>query len=718
MHHQTSLCFASIFVLLGANAKDYTGSMGKEIHLKSLLLDDLNICVIKTTSSNMQHIFGSLYWCAKNQILHCLVRDKTNLPKTGRLRGRYCGSIWMREEVLAPFTKTIIMQLSDGYNIHLSILQFNLYVSKHERCSHNNMFFMSLGFNSDTYCGVRIPWTLVIKESLVALHLSLSSIKPYAVKLFYIGFHLNWIHDIHQINKLNMLGYFWSSIEVTKSSYMSHTEIIQYMYYLITNPSRYFEIRISYVDLSNSDVTVYDGPGRMSNVLFDNHDPSNFQNAMVKSSANCIFLRIQQFNFTTFRIHTKNANMKISNCQETFRHGIITIKSSNYLNIACLYAFDIYLKLTIQSFQFSGPNMMTDLSQFTCQYGGLNVMFSNGKWFEFCQNVYYLDIYSERKAMYFTFISFSGYSQGHIRAAIIPKFCPAIYAELLKPGSVLKFDFKTECTRFICSPSINDMTKCVIKLGPPPLGTTEISLGQLKTLSLCDPQYTDIKPNERMTARMRSVNFPNWPFDLNRTIIHTWTNFTDSINMKFYHLHNASLMLPSFCKNSRRQMGVVVAISACTDNQHGQHASIAVKHIPVLSEDCTGVVHNFKPVEINKVGSGRYHDFLYKDSGGVNREHIVLVTYKTCPAECRNYKYSTFVRNIDGRTVLETTSYVGDFSATGDYHRGFRVSMLIPNKTCEKHHECILSIHMSKTEVKDEISARNNSERVIINPNK
>ena len=721
-------CFMSIFVI-AVNAQYHTGSMGEQVQLKSLAFDDMKICLIKIKPVSAKQTWGTLDLCANQQFFNCLLRETANYlpPEPGRLRGRYCGSIWMHETIRITVMKTMTVQLGDGYNMHFSILYFSLPVSKHEICSQNNMVLISSQFKSEKYCGFRIPWTLVITESRVSLLLSLSSFKPYAIKLYYIGFHLDWMRNVQQINKLVMFRKDKLSsmpFDLSKLPYMSHTSIIQYTYCFITAPSNYFKIHIPYVDLSNSDVIIHDGPGRLSNIIFDFHTQTYFQDTVVGSSANSIFLTIQQVKFTSFRFHIDIFNYKNSFpiCTKKYLNkGLVTISSTISLNIVCRYRIKTikeYAKIFIKSFRFHGPNMMIESSDYICQYGGLMFVFTDSNWFEVCENIHEWRIYSTIRNIFLYFVSFSGYSYGYLKAMITRTPCPTTYMELFPPGSLFEFNLQNDCEQFICPPSFNDMPKCVIKLGPPPLGTAEIKIEQKDTLSSCNPLNHNNTPKRSMTASIKSVTLDNWPFNLKKIVSHTWTSFKNLTSKTFNFLYSAYLSLPNLCKNSRIQFAVTVRISTCTISKKDGLQYNAVNSIPVLTDNCMAAAYTFKPAEKEKVSKGKYHDFFYKDSGDEHKGHIVRVYYKNCPMECRQYKYSTFVRQMDGQTVLEFTTNVGKLTFTGGYHRGFRVSMLMPNKSCEINFECSLHIAIQKSFTDKASNAVDKSRRVIIYPKK
>ena len=710
-----TVCLVWFVMLVTGNSQYYTGSLGEQVQLKSLFFDDLSICVIKTPGVSVLQTYDSLYFCAKNLFFNCLLRKNTNYSTKRWLRGRYCGSIWMHEKGRTPSTKKIVVQLNDDYYIHFSILHFNFPVSRYESCSHNNMVLLSSRFKSEAYCGFRVPWTLVIKESRVFLHLSLSSLKPYGVELFYTGVHLNWISNIHQVNTLLMLSNFVSTIDVMRSSYMTHTSILQHTYCLMANPSRHFEIHIAYVYLSHSKVILHDGPGRLSNIIFDSKDGTHLQDAMITSTGNSIFLRIQQFHFSYFRFHIISSNLyRFPICKTSLMNGIFTITSSKLFSLACIHQLIGYKIINIKSFEFYGPNMLIDSPKSVCQYGGLLVYFSKGNWESLCDNVLNFAIYSTHKTIFLIFVSFSGYSHGHLKAGIFSTRCPTTYIELLSPRSLFQMNLTKGCAHLICPPSINGLPKCVVKLGPPQLGPAEIRIRQKKTLSSCSPRYNDITSNEKMTTIMKSVIVDNWPFDLKSTI--PWTNFTGKAT--YDYLYSTYLKIPRFCNNSRLQLTVFVKISTCYLAEIGEFLYNAVNDIQVLTDECFNTEFVFKSDIYNKKRNDKKHDFYYKDSGDVNTGNIIVVNYKTCPMECRHYKYSTFVRQIDGRTVVEYTANVGTRTYTGDFHRGFRVSMLIPNTTSERQLDCTLRLYLQESFRNATNSGVNNSGKVVIRPKK
>ena len=217
----------------------------------------------------------------------------------------------------------------------------------------------------------------------------------------------------------------------------------------------------------------------------------------------------------------------------------------------------------------------------------------------------------------------------------------------------------------------------------------------MNTLSYCDINDPEYITEQSRTVIMKTVTIDNWPFDLETRMSHTWTNISAQIIKKYDYLKNASLFLPALCLGSRGQMTVIVKVSTC-EKQRGYYRQRFGNNIPALSDDCLASAYNFNPVGNANVTMNIYHDFIYRENGYINNEYDIWMRYSKCPAKCRHYKYSTFIKKVDGTTIFEFTSSVGDVTFTGGHHRGFRVTLLKSNTSCDKDRTCALSLHIQK----------------------
>ena len=75
---------------------------------------------------------------------------------------------------------------------------------------------------------------------------------------------------------------------------------------------------------------------------------------------------------------------------------------------------------------------------------------------------------------------------------------------------------------------------------------------------------------------------------------------------------------------------------------------------------------------------------------------LINVRYSSCPIECRNYRYSVYVRSKDNETVFQQTAYVGRELTAGHNHRGYRVSIIKPDQLCSQHMNCVLQLWVNE----------------------
>ena len=69
-----------------------------------------------------------------------------------------------------------------------------------------------------------------------------------------------------------------------------------------------------------------------------------------------------------------------------------------------------------------------------------------------------------------------------------------------------------------------------------------------------------------------------------------------------------------------------------------------------------------------------------------------MVGYSKCPMNCRHYIYSIFVKMMDNKTVRRYTTNVGQYTYTGKYHRGLRLTISPPDPLCDQHMQCQLQL--------------------------
>ena len=357
------------------------------------------------------------------------------------------------------------------------------------------------------------------------------------------------------------------------------------------------------------------------------------------------------------------------------------------------------LSLNVSQFVFTGPDTLID-DDYNCQYGGLIIYFVTAidRQFEYCNNVNNFPIYSDTNEINIVLVWFSGYSSGSFNGNIYEGDCKMYYLEVFPKGVVYIPDLTVTsgsaigCHSFICAPLVEGIqNKCSLRIDHS--STISLQVKYQQTLGTCDPAVKE-QSSEKAFVYSLNVSFSNnWPFG---TPVNTYTrhNLSGHANHNFDYLHNGKLSLNLMCNKSepRKQVSVVITKSECLKRHHQLYTNIVVQSIPALTERCLQYVYTFTSDTMQISRDGNYHDFIYKDSGHINTGHDVSVKYETCPSECRKYKFSLFVKNAGKSSITEYISDIGHTIFTGFYHRGFRISIVQPEKICIRNSECKLQL--------------------------
>ena len=321
---------------------------------------------------------------------------------------------------------------------------------------------------------------------------------------------------------------------------------------------------------------------------------------------------------------------------------------------------------------------------------------------EFCESLYHYTLHSNNKSLTFIVVWFSGYSHGELTASLSASDCSTFYAQFYLPKPALSLpnilhrpivDLSHICEIFICpAPQNPHQNRCIVQLGPHSLGTTSLSIIYLYTLNTCDSKF---KYGHTSEISLKYIALNNWPLNLTPNISHTYHNISDDIVMEFDYLHMANISVGYMCQPemTRMQMAIVFKQSSCKQGQRGQLKKLVVNKIPSLHGACSDLTHYFTPTSMDSEG---YLNFLYKDTGQINEGIDFMVSYSKCLMNCRNYRYSIFVRMVDNETTHRYTTHVGQYTYTGKYHGGFRLTISPPNPMCDQHLQCQLQLTFAR----------------------
>ena len=705
-----------LFVFLTTATAYLTGSLKKENGQTTLLLRDLFTCIRGSRHFFISHYVAGVYDCIRTNLHNCVVKKPVPIsesiisgaplfPQTSVI---HCGSIWVKENPPDAFEKQVVVQVMKGHHIHFGILLFKfslLRLSSRLRV-HCVRHSMIIGTETETemYCGSRIPWTILVTESKAAVRLIITKYIPYSLKIFYSGFHQNWVENVAQVMTRDYQKN--NSIEISQSLNIRGIYGKWHEFYMVVNPPDIIMLQVVWLEKSNTSMQIHDGPGPVSKLIYRQNEQTSHAHGAMKSTSFSAFARIA----STYRYDISvRIHMSISDnvwlydvCGPRLRRlGSITAKSRRDKNTACSYSFSNLVSkhyiISLKSFTYNGPDMINSLSSNVCQYGALVIYFTTVQEVVYCENISGLKLYSTTDTFTIVIAWFSGYSRGELILTSSLMDCNVLYGELLSPEKRNNSDVTLRigqedrlCSILICPPALSERkTRCVVKLGPPSLGTTKIRVSRGHTMTACEPLFPSIKSFKNTAVHMDTIFQPKWPLGFPDNLT-TRVKINGELTNTYKYLHKVTIYLNHMCDIaiSRVQMMVIVEISHCFRIEQGSVSRLVINNVPRLSQQCIYKIYSFFAVAEDSTGNGRNHDFIYRDAGYLSLGHEVRVKYDKCPVECRHYNYSVFMRGENESIVAQYTANVGKYIYTSDKHRGFRVSMLIPKKKCN----CKLSI--------------------------
>ena len=89
--------------------------------------------------------------------------------------------------------------------------------------------------------------------------------------------------------------------------------------------------------------------------------------------------------------------------------------------------------ISLKSFTYNGPDMISSLSSNVCQYGALVIYLTSEQEVAYCENLSGLTLYSTTDKFIIVVAWFSGYSSGELILTYNYMDCNVLYGELLSP---------------------------------------------------------------------------------------------------------------------------------------------------------------------------------------------------------------------------------------------------------------------------------------------
>ena len=672
-----------------------TGIVGQSVMQVAFVLQDVQTCLKNRKQFSLLDSGNNQFMCINKHLLYCLLRGDHRSERRS-FHPIYCGVISSVDHEVHLSDAIMFIRVIKGHILYHEILRFNFEIRRALLCDNHGLVFVHEEYRSESYCGRRVPWTIIMSFDKSYVHLKIYSNLHYELSIFFSSFKKEWITRFSHVKMMNIRNGEMRFFGLKKNSAQ---------YYFITNHSKHLYLNMLSTGPVNGSVIVKDGPGRFSNTLLDISNTISSSNVSVRTSAYIAFIEMSMLynTYTLIKIKVKVAPVvgKAPKCFQQSGRIYIPDTSTYRRNVVCSSKLRpsirvIYIGLFVKTFMFHGPNKLTDVISSVCQYGGLSLRFSYAdEAYAFCENITDLYIDAQQKTLLVTLVWFYGYSEGHMEGYYQTHHCQTFYLDR-NPQKIIhqrnlffemdKHDEHAECYVVVCPALLTNVQAfCTIHVGPRSVGTTRLEIIERDTLQPCD-----VHLKKGFTSYTINASFTeNWPFGLMNSTTTSYERYSSPQIHTYDFLQFATAQLSLFCNSKfpRKQLAILIKISACQVIENEIINAVA-NRIPALSDNCPRIMYHFIATRgnINKYATiDDYHDypdFIYGRDGYISTGHEVRVEYMSCPEQCKNYNYSVFVRSTDNQTIVEYTAQVGVMIFTGHYHRGFRIKIIMPETDC------------------------------------
>ena len=720
-----STCLHLVYVILSlAQAHDThltATPNGNSVNQMALLIKDVDSCIWKYF--NMHTLIDStksIKHCFVKRKIHCIQTRSAQASKHIEIfisRNVYCTNIALENNYDYPRQLVVSRQFLIGYSILVDFIifdfEFNTKYGTHglileyiNNYKERNAYF---------YHGKRIPWTTIIDSDKVTITIKTIVYRKYKLHIFYSSYKWHWLSHFQLVNDAS----FEHSLDIRTHAlieFKRRSKIERFQYALFSKPLRAFSVSISPLRKSKTDLTLYDGPGRLSNVLVQLSHGSSFKIQHFKTSSFTAHLQLDMSvagEIDKFTILIRVIGSAYPLCNMTDKLHISVESSQNENTICRLYSrtYKASMNLKVNTFIFDGAKTGLSNSLFDCQYGG--IVFTpflkpshklQHTLLKICDSRSHFTLYSKSYVFDALVIWFKGYSRGSLLASAFPSDCVQYELELLGRPIVtynMRFiiDDRAYCVRYICPPLQSSYQKYChfsLKTKGGSLGIVKIVISQTETINTCIPEYHSAR--RKHVAQLYGAMVNNWPIGNKETF-----NLTRVINRKsvifFKYLINGEVSLPYFCSanNKRKQMSIMLFTSICHRNRITMtRFNYHVNNMQAVTKDCYAFMFTLKS-NVNELLMKE--DTRSKTYKGV----IIKSSYGThCPNRCRHHTIVVRVLDKSSNSVYEYTSNVGEKINTLLYHYGMHITVIPSSKSpCKWKHHCNVEIYFDMNYLDD-----------------
>ena len=682
---------------------------------REIIIADIIICFIQTPRLfSIKMTKMTMFNCMGKHISHCVKSHFTadDHQNTAALSqgSTYCGMVTLNTGQLY-FPKFVYIKVYKGFAIQLYILSFDFAWSRFGCESHALSFRDNPTSDGVFFCGKRLPWTMVKTKTEAYIKLSIIPYLHFKTNTFYGSYILSWLHRFAQHTYIHS-GYGTYTVLQWDPNHYLKTET--FIYHIVTHPMYNLGFDVMELNLADSKLVFYDGPGILSKLHFvlNNASLKKFKVLNLRTSAFCAFITLKKSikSPILFRVKINSKqHVRAPLCRRN-PNTLVLIVESISTNI-CYENFESIERLTpsvhIRRFIFTGSSMITGQdSAWNCQYGGMFVKFADTKFINICETHHHYDLWSMRKRLQIMIVFYTGYSEGQAVLLLLGTskyFCPTFYMDRdLMDSSDEPTTYRVDpdpyitCLVVVCSSQyMNDYNKCKMSFVADhgEIGVSTLKVTSTHTLYPC--VSSNYKYNE--PYNITALSSDNWPIGKARysqqsgrkidsspmhinSFVKLYKIDTTNLFHSFEYLYTANISLPSICGEDKfLQMAVELRQSKC-----GHIFRTNMKVLPMyyrafnytlqLEKACT---NRYIPISPNS-----YRHFLYTSNiGQAGSGFLIKYSYDAyCPRKCRAYHYVVTVLREEEQTVYEYTSPFDQGIYTGFHNEGFKATVIPPVK--------------------------------------
>ena len=706
-----------LICLVGWNASTIkstitTGETNDEEDLRwQFVMSDLTKCAQNGQVMNMMLKMRDTFQCISQKTSHCRMNQVRRFVEDNyKVRSTYCGMVAVRGRINSQNIQIIAIQTYVNHIFNLEFNSFNFEWRRNECKKHNVNIRPSMQNSGLLFCGKRLPWTMIIHDTKVFVYLRVEKYRSYELAMFYSSYKPEWFERLsHTYRIYKTSSSFW---HLSLSLNYENTEVTIHSVHLLVDPWQKIGISLKWRHLSDSNTTVilHDGPGHLSPHLgkFGPNSRDGIYNIKTSAFSSFIQIRMSTTNKINMKIVAFTESTRGQSCVK--RNQNIRLSSSNQKNTACLVVFTInkrsitdyglilFLRIYIQTFTFSGPQIVVDEGNHNCHYGGIYIANLNDigeEMIPICDSRSGFMLNSKLIKIKILVVFYARYSAGTFKSTFFSGTCLPTYLDLIGypnyntfPSAVM--DDSHYCQLYVCaSREIDTQGRCVVSIinqVHKAFGTVETVVTMVDTLFSCVPEY--YPDTLGATLHFEATISNTWPLGKPEVVTINEIVPVDGLFQRvFPYLYNASLDLPGLClENRQKQMMIMIQQSVCLVTASGDHRIISVNYIPALSQSCYQKVQKIQHYRENA------SFLIYKEGTDIHEGGILYTTYDgPCSVRCRQYQIVLLVLKRREDRVYEYRANVGENISPGLIHNGFRLTVIPPPLQCA----CDIGVMMS-----------------------